>query len=359
MKRNRYCVIMAGGVGTRFWPISRTDKPKQFLDILNTGKTFIQNTFDRFSALVPVENFIVVTNAAYKDIVLEQLPQLKENQVLLEPVGRNTAPCIAYAAFRLKASDPDSVMIVTPSDHLVLDAGMFRNVVAEAADFASGNDSMVTIGVKPTRPATGYGYIQVSKPVDDKGINKVRTFTEKPNKELARLFLDSGEFFWNSGIFIWKTDTVLKALKEFLPEIHQSFASIGQHYNTPSEQHYIDEIYPECRAISIDYGVMEKAANVYMRAGEFGWSDIGTWGALYQHAQKDEWGNTDEGNTFTFDTHNCVIKIPGHKIAVIEGLDDYIVVDTDDVLMVCPKGGEQNVKKYIDSIRFAKGNEFI
>lgn len=359
MKNNRYCVIMAGGVGTRFWPISRAGKPKQFLDILNTGKTFIQNTFDRFSELVPAENFLVVTNAAYKDIVLEQLPLLKEHQVLLEPVGRNTAPCIAYAAFRLKAADPDALMIVTPSDHLVLDAGTFRSVVSEAADFAEKNDSLVTIGVKPTRPATGYGYIQVSKPVNQKGINKVRTFTEKPNRELARLFLDSGEFFWNSGIFIWKTDIILRALKEYLPEIHQSFASIGQHYNTPSEQEHIDGIYPECRAISIDYGVMEKAANVHMRAGEFGWSDIGTWGSLYQHAQKDEWGNTDEGNTFTFDTHNCVIKVPAHKIAVLEGLDDYIVVDTDDVLMVCPKNNEQNVKKYMDSIRFAKGNDFI
>lgn len=359
MDKNRYCVIMAGGVGSRFWPISRSAKPKQFLDILNTGKTFIQSTYDRFVRLVPPENFMVVTNAAYKGMVLEQLPQLKEEQVLSEPLGRNTAPCIAYAAFRLKSMNPDALMIVTPADHLVLDPEAFVGVVEEGAVFAKDNEALVTIGLKPTRPATGYGYIQVQKPVNEEGMNKVRTFTEKPNKELARLFIESGEFFWNSGIFIWKADIILKSIKEFLPDTHKMFASISQHYNTPAEQEHINTIYPECRAISIDYGVMEKAPNVYMRAGDFGWSDIGTWGSLYQHSQKDEWGNTDEGNTFTFDTHGSVIKIPKDKIAVIEGLDDYIIVDTDDVLMICPKKNEQNVKKFIDSVRFARGNKFI
>lgn len=350
---------MAGGVGSRFWPISRSNKPKQFLDILNTGKTFIQDTYERFAEIVPKENFLVVTNAGYKKLVLEQLPELTEDQVLSEPIGRNTAPCIAYAAFRLKSVNPEALMIVTPSDHLVLNPERFREVVGEAAGFAENNDALVTIGLKPTRPATGYGYIQAQKPVSEDGINKVRTFTEKPNKELARLFIESGDFFWNSGIFIWRTDVILKALKEYLPEVHQLFASIGQYYNTPEEQKHINAIYPECRGISVDYAVMEKAPNVYMRAGDFGWSDIGTWGSLYQNAQKDEWGNTDEGNTFTFDTHNCVIKVPNDKIAVIEGLDEYIVIDTEDVLMICPKKNEHNVKKFIDSVRFARGDEFV
>lgn len=359
MKKNIYCVIMAGGVGSRFWPISRAGRPKQFLDILNTGKTFIQSTYERFSRIVPPENFLVVTNAAYKGLVLEQLPQLGEDQVLSEPIGRNTAPCIAYAAFRLKAMNPDALMIAAPSDHVVLNPDIFAKVVEEAAGFAAKNDALVTIGLKPTRPATGYGYIQVQKPVIEEGINKVRTFTEKPNRELARLFVESGEFFWNSGIFIWKVDTILKSIKTYLPDMHQLFSSVSQYYNTPREQEFVNAVYSECRGISIDYGVMEKAPNVYMRDGDFGWSDIGTWGSLYHHAQKDEWGNTDEGNVFAFDTHNCVIKLPPEKIAVIEGLDDYIIIDTPDVLMICPKKNEQNVKKYVDSLKFANGEKFI
>lgn len=359
MNKNTYCVIMAGGAGTRFWPISREKRPKQFLDILGTGKTFIRSTFERFASFVPAENFLVVSNSGYKNLVLEQIPELKPEQVLSEPLGRNTAPCIAYAAFRLKSMNPQATMIVTPSDHLILNEPAFVEVVEEAVGFASSHDALVTIGLQPTRPATGYGYIQVEQPICRDGINKVKTFTEKPNLELAQVFINSGEFFWNSGIFVWKTDVILNAIHELQPETYGMFASIDNFYNTPSEQEYINRIYPECKAISVDYGIMEKADNVYVRCGDFGWSDIGTWGSLYEYSPKDDEGNTNSDEAVLFDTKDCVVRMPEGKLAVIEGLDDYIVVDTDDVLMICPKANEQNIKKFIDTIRFTKGNKFL
>lgn len=359
MNKNTYCVIMAGGVGSRFWPISRADRPKQFLDILDTGKTFIQGTYERFASFIPAENFLVVTNSSYKQMVLEQLPLLKEEQVLCEPLGRNTAPCIAYAAFRLQAMNPKATMIVTPSDHLILDGTKFASVIQEAADFAAHNDVLVTIGLKPTRPATGYGYIQAEQPINEHGMNKVKTFTEKPNREMADIFLRSGEFFWNSGIFVWQVKSILKPLKKFLPDTYQLFASIAGHYASPEEQGHINRIYPECRGISIDYGIMEKADNVYVRCADFGWSDIGTWGSLYRYARKDENGNTGDGNIIAFETKDCVIKVPKEKVAVIEGLENFIVVDTENVLMICPRSNEQNIKKFIDTVKFSKGDDYI
>ena len=358
MKDNVYCVIMAGGAGTRFWPISRSRRPKQFLDILDTGKTFIRSTFDRFAPFIPVENFLVVTNSVYKNLVLEQIPEIKATQILAEPLGRNTAPCIAYAAFRLKATAPDATMIVTPSDHLILDEQAFHDVVDEAVGFAASNDALVTIGVKPTRPATGYGYIQIGKHAEGTGIHKVKTFTEKPNLELAKAFLESGEFFWNSGIFVWKAKSILDAIAEFLPDTYQLFASIENEYGTTREQENIEHIYPECRAISIDYGIMEKADNVYVRCGDFGWSDIGTWGSMYEYSKKDDHGNAAV-NTIFFESERCLVRVPEGKLAVIEGLNDFIVVDTDDVLLVCPKENEQNIKKFIDTVKFTKGDKFI
>lgn len=351
---------MAGGAGTRFWPISRAARPKQFLDILGTGRTFIRSTFERFAPMVPAENFLVVTNSAYRDLVLEEIPELKAEQVLCEPLGRNTAPCIAYAAFRLRATDPDSVMIVTPSDHLILDPEAFRAVTGEAVSFAAAGNRLVTIGVRPTRPATGYGYIQAEQPIAPDGMNKVKTFTEKPNIELAKAFLASGEFFWNSGIFIWRTDAILDAVARLLPDTYQLFLSGEGVYATPGEQEFIDRIYPECRGISVDYGIMEKASNVYVRCGDFGWSDIGTWGSLYEYTPKDENGNTvNTGVSALFDTGGCVVKTRPDKLAVIEGLKDYIVVDTDDVLMICPRDNEQNIKKFIDTVHFDHGDRFI
>lgn len=353
---------MAGGIGSRFWPISRTSRPKQFLDILGTGKTLIRSTFERFLDIVPVENFIVVTNRAYKDLVLEQIPELEEHQVLTEPVGRNTAPCIAYAAFRLNAIDAGSDMIVTPSDHLIMNTAEFAKVINQSIDFINQErDAMMTIGIQPNHPNTGYGYIQVDtseKSEDD--IFKVKTFTEKPNLELAKTFVETGEFFWNSGIFIWKTDTILDQFAKLLPEMYMLFKSINKHYNTPTENEHIKQIYPECRGISIDFGIMEKAQNVYVRRSDFGWSDLGTWGSLYQYSQKDENGNVLPENNEVYNTSNSIIKTSNRdKLMVVEGLDGYIVVDTDDVLMICPRENEQNIKKYIEEVKFSKGEKFI
>ena len=332
MSSNKYCVIMAGGIGTRFWPKSRQSMPKQFLDILGTGKSFIRHTYERFAKMVPAENFLVVTNDKYKSLVLEHIPEIGEKQVLCEPVGRNTAPCVAYAAYTLLKRNPDAEMIVTPADHLILNEDDFRAIIAECLDFASEHDALMTVGIKPTRPDTGYGYIQVS---DDKPISKVKCFTEKPDIELARVFLQSGEFYWNSGIFVWKVHSIV-------------------------ERNVVEIAFSECRAISIDYGIMEKADNVYVRCGEFGWSDVGTWGSVYQHSRKDRYANAvPEEGCYLYDTRSSIVSLPKDKIAVISGLKEYIVVDTDDVLMVCPRSEEQNIKKFIDEVKFHNGDKHI
>lgn len=359
MSNSLYCVIMAGGVGSRFWPVSRMARPKQFLDILGTGKTFIQHTYDRFARQVPAENFLVVTNSWHKDTVLEQLPALKPEQVLCEPLGRNTAPCIAYAAFRLAKEDPGATMIVTPADHLIIDTETFTDVARSAVEFALTGDYLCTIGVYPTRPATGYGYIQVEMPIRKDAINKVKTFTEKPNRQLAETFVKSGEFFWNSGIFVWGVSSILRAFKDFQPDIYSLFESIGDYYGTPQEQEKIDAIYPECRSISIDYGIMEKADNVYVRCGDFGWSDIGTWNSLYRYSEKDENGNVNGTETVLLNTKDCMLRLSKEKLTVIEGLDNYIVVDTDDVLMICPRSNEQSIKNIVDEIKLSKGDKYL
>lgn len=350
---------MAGGVGSRFWPISRRSKPKQFLDILGSGKSFLRSTYERFVNIVPSENIFVATNTAYRDMVLSDIPELNPDHVLCEPLGRNTAPCIAYAAFRIRSINPEATMVVTPSDHLIINELHFCEVIQQCLDFVLKQDSLLTIGLQPTRPETGYGYIQVNKKETKGKFNKVKTFTEKPNAELAQVFVDSGEYFWNSGIFVWRVPTILKAFEEFLPEIYQTFASLRNAYSTPREQDGIDRVYPECRGISVDYGIMERADNVWVRCSDFGWSDLGTWGSLYQYTSKDAHGNTESADTFVFDTRNCIIRTPENKIAVIEGLEDYIVVDTDDVLMVCPRSAEQNIKRYIETVKFETGDKFV
>lgn len=353
-------MIMAGGIGSRFWPISRGARPKQFLDILGTGKTFIRSTYERFLPIVPTENFIVVTNSAYKDMVLEQIPELRPEQVLCEPIGRNTAPAIAYAAFHINSFAPGAEMIVTPSDHLIFDENHFREVVESCVDFVRNNDVLMTIGIKPTYPNTGYGYIQIEDGCDpNEGICKVRTFTEKPNLELAQAFLDSGEFFWNSGIFIWKTNVILDEIKKSLPDMYDLFDSVSEHYHTPQEKMHIGAVYSECRGISIDFGVMEKAANVYVYCSEFGWSDIGTWGSLYEFSPKNDYGNVMPTTNQFYDTTGCIVKAPDDKLVVLEGLHDYIVVDTGDVLMVCPRSNEQNIKRFIEEVKFKKGEKYV
>lgn len=355
-KREIYCVIMAGGVGTRFWPKSRKNMPKQFLDILGNGKSFIRMTFERFSARIAPENFLVVTNQNYKSLVLEHLPELKPEQILCEPIGRNTAPCICYAANYLNKIAPDSLMVVTPSDHYVADEKGFIDTLDACTEFAGANDVLMTIGINPTRPETGYGYIQRSSA---EPLSPVKCFTEKPNLEVAQAFIRSGEFLWNSGIFIWKTSAILSAVERYLPEMHSLFSSISASYGTVGESAAITDVFTRCRAISIDYGVMERADNVYVHSGDFGWSDIGTWGSLYQHSRKDKYANAKPAEgCYTYDTRNTIISLPQNKVAIINGLRDYIVVDTEDVLMICPRSEEQNIKKYIDEVKFNQGDKF-
>ena len=357
MNNNTYCVIMAGGIGTRFWPISRQATPKQFLDILGTGKSFIRSTYERFAPMVPNENFLVVTNKRYKAQVLEHIPELNESQILCEPIGRNTAPCIAYAAYTLQKLNPDARMIVTPSDHLILNEVDFREIISECVEYADKHDALMTVGIKPTRPDTGYGYIQTSS---DSSISRVKCFTEKPNLEMAQTFIESGEFVWNAGIFVWKLSSIIEAFSRHLPEHHVLFSAIVDDLATEREEAAIEGVFSECKPISIDYGIMEKADNVYVRCGDFGWSDVGTWGSVYQLSRKDAFANTKlGGSSYTYATRSSVISIPEGKVAVINGLRDYIVVDTDDVLMICPRSEEQSIKKYIDDVKFDKGDKHI
>ena len=360
MNSNQFCVIMAGGVGSRFWPISRRQRPKQFLDVLGTGKSLLRATFERFANIIPTENILVATNTAYRDMVLEEIPEIASSQVLCEPMGKNTAPCIAYAAMHIRALCPEATMVVSPSDHLIINEHHFCEVIQQCMDFVEEkNDTLLTIGLEPTRPETGYGYIQVNKHVASGKFNKVKTFTEKPNAELARIFADSGEYFWNSGIFVWKVPTILEAFREHQNETYTILDSIREHYGTPTEQAELDRVYPECGGISVDYGIMERSSNVWVRCSDFGWSDLGTWGSIYQHSSKDECGNTLRTGTFTFDTDNCIIKLPSDKVAVLEGLHDYIVVDTDDVLMVCPRKAEQHIKRFVETVKFETGDKHI
>lgn len=361
--RNNYCVIMAGGVGSRFWPLSRKEMPKQFLDILGTGKSFIRATFERFSPLIPTENFLVVTSERYKDLVLEHLPELNPEQILLEPLRRNTAPCIAYAANRIARENPRANMVVTPSDHLITGESEFHKIILEGLDFVNNNDKLLTIGIRPTRPETGYGYIQIDTENTEGTageIRQVKTFTEKPNLEMAQVFVDSGEFFWNSGIFVWSIPAILKAFGEYLPDIHELFTNGSETpYGTLKEQEFIDSIYPSCMNISIDYGIMEKSPNVYVRCGEFGWSDIGTWGSLYQHAPKDENGNVLGGRVLAYETNGTIVELSKEKIAVIEGLEDYLVVEQGNALLICRRDNEQKIRNYVEDVKYRFGKEFI
>ena len=347
--KDTYCVIMAGGIGSRFWPISREETPKQFLDILGTGRTFIQQTFDRFSPICPAENFLVVTSVEYKQLVLDQLPDLKAEQVLTEPYRRNTAPCIAYANAWIKKRNPQASIVVTPADHLVLKPEEFVDTINQGLDFVKNNDSLLTLGIKPHRPETGYGYIQVSEDSNKqlREIEVVKTFTEKPNLELAKAFYESGEFFWNSGIFLWSLKEIDKAFEAHLPEVKNLFERVRDKISTEEETESIASIYQECPNISIDYGIMEKANNVSVLTAEFGWSDLGTWSSLYEHSHKDENNNAiNTGKVLTYGSKNCVVNLPKDKKAVIQGLDDYIVAESHNCLLICPKSNEQQIRQF-------------
>jgi len=349
-----YCVIMAGGVGSRFWPKSRISYPKQFIDILGIGKSLLRQTFERFTPVCPVENFYVVTSLEYIDIVLKQIPELTPSQVLAEPFRRNTAPCIAFANIYIRHKNPNANIIVTPADHLIINESEFICAIHHSLNFVSKKDALLTLGITPSRPETGYGYIQVANEVDGFGgiFNKVKTFTEKPSLEIAKVFLDSGEFYWNSGIFIWSIKSIDKAFEEYLPDIHRFFSQIDNSINTPEEKQLIRKTYEECDSISIDYGIMERASNVYMQAVNFGWSDLGTWSSLHEISKKDIYENAViSGKTLLYKTKESIIDIPSNKIAVIQGLENYIVVDTKDALLICSKNNEQFIKQFTSDLK--------
>jgi mannose-1-phosphate guanylyltransferase len=363
MENKNYCVIMAGGVGSRFWPMSRTTFPKQFHDILGVGRTLLQMTYDRFLPVCPKEHILVVTNERYRDLVQQQLPDLTPEQILCEPFMRNTAPCIAYASFWIAERATDAQIIVAPSDHLILNNDEFRRVIDVSLAQAISSGNLVTLGIKPTRPDTGYGYIQWTDEKSgnpDSLIKRVKTFTEKPDIELARDFLESGDFYWNSGIFIWSLPTILHAFSAYLPDMFKAFSEGAGVYGTAAEKDFITRTYGICENISIDYGIMEKARNVNVVLGDFGWSDLGTWGSLHTHLAHDEFRNGTVGkNVLYYNCSNNVVHVAGDKLAVLHGLNGFIVVDTGNVLLVCKKEDEQKIKQFVNDIKIKKGEDWI
>ncbi|MEO8108480.1 MAG: mannose-1-phosphate guanylyltransferase [Ginsengibacter sp.] len=360
MNKNNYVAIMAGGIGSRFWPVSRMNYPKQFLDILNTGRTLIQSTYDRFSQYIPNENIYIVTSLQYRDIVAEQLPLLNPENILCEPSRKNTAPCIAYISYKLYQINPDSNLICAPADHLIMDNIAFIKVSLDALEFTEKNNALVTLGIKPLSPNTGYGYIQYEQHSITENIYKVKTFTEKPDIELAKNFLISGDFLWNAGIFVWRTKSIIAAFEKHLPEIHEVFDGAKKALNTPDEQEAINLIYPLCVNISIDYGILEKADNVYVIPSSFGWSDLGTWGSAYENLEKDYHANAvAANNAILFESANNVIHADNHKLILLQGLDDFIIVDTPDALLVCKKDKEQHIKEYLSEVKRNKGESFL
>jgi mannose-1-phosphate guanylyltransferase len=360
MQKHHYVAIMAGGIGSRFWPMSRTDHPKQFLDILHTGKTLIQQTFDRFAKFIPKENIYVITSKEYVSIVKNQLPEIPEENILGEPSRKNTAPCLAYISFKLQKKDPAAALIAAPADHLILDEEKFISVCENALKFVNHMNAIVTLGIRPVYPNTGYGYIQHDGLEAVPGVHKVKTFTEKPNLELAKTFIASGDFLWNAGIFVWQVKNILKAFEKFLPEMYEVFAAEKEKFNTLEEATALEEIYPQCTTISIDFGVMEKADNVYVIPASFGWSDLGTWTSAWENMPKDYLENAVAGkNVVIVDSTKCMVHAPDDKLLLLQGLDDYIVVDTKDVLMICKKEKEQEVKDFVSEIKRNKGEKYL
>ncbi len=359
MDNNRYCVIMCGGVGSRFWPFSKAALPKQFIDFFGTGRSLLQTAMDRIQGIVPLNNILLLTNESYAPLIKQQLPEIQDSQILLEPARRNTAPCIAWAAHHIKALNPDAKMMVAPSDHLIINVEKFRQSVLDAFDFIEGRDALVTMGIKPSRPETGYGYIQVGEPIQG-NFSSVKTFTEKPDENLARIFLESGEFFWNSGMFFWSADSILKALNTCAPEIDAVFERGRQYFGTAQEMEYINANFEACPSISIDFAVMEKARNVYVETVDFGWNDLGTWRSLYDNSPKNSDGNvTQKCKALMFNSHNNIVAIKGDKLVVASGLEGYIVADVDDALLIVPLEEEQRIKQYVNEVKSKFGDKYL
>ena len=349
-QQNNHLVIMAGGIGSRFWPMSTEERPKQFIDVLGVGRTLIQMTLDRFQGVCPMENVWVVTNERYAGLVREQLPELPVDHILQEPCRRNTAPCIAYVSWRIKMTDPKANVVVSPSDHIVTNVEEFRRVITSCLKFAGETDAVVTLGMKPTRPETGYGYIQAdltSNSPRNREIYRVDQFKEKPDLETAKHYISENNFFWNAGIFVWSVETIVNALRVYAPRINNIFERIQNVMGTPQEQETINKVYPDCDNISIDYAVMENAEEIFVFPADFGWSDLGTWGSLLLQSQRDMYGNGLIGkNIHTFECRNCVVHTTQEKKVILQGLDGYIVAEHDDTLLVCKLSEEQRIKQF-------------
>lgn len=351
---------MCGGIGSRFWPYSRARLPKQFIDFLGTGRTLLQMSYDRIADIVPASNILIMTNERYASLVREQLPMLSAEQILCEPARRNTAPCVAWAAWHIAARDPEASMIVTPADHVITREKEFERSVRAGLDFVENVDSLMTLGITPTRPETGYGYIQVGEHVRG-DISKVKTFTEKPDLELAKVFLESGEFFWNSGIFLWRAKHILEAMRTYAPDVAAVFdsANMKVYLDAAAEKEFIEQAYPGCKSISIDYAVMERANNVYVETVTFGWNDLGTWSALYDLSPKNEEANVMQNcNVLTYNSTGNIFAVRGDKLIVVDGLEDYIVADADGVLLICPKAREQKIKQMVTDAHLKFGEKY-
>ncbi len=351
---------MAGGIGSRFWPMSRTEMPKQFLDILNIGRTLIQATYDRFAKFIPAENIYIVTAEQYKDIVIKQLPELLVENILCEPSRKNTAPCIAFISYKLHQLNPNANLICAPADHLITETDSFIEVCKKALHFTAHIKALITLGIQPTNPNTGYGYIQYESMPVSENVFKVKLFTEKPDLELAKTFVASGDFLWNAGIFLWQVKNIIGAFEKNAPELHEVFDAEKEKFNTTAEKEMIERIYPQCVSISIDYAVMEKADNVYVIPASFGWSDLGTWASAYETFDRDYLENAVGGSdVMIIDATKNMVQVPHNKLVVIQGLDDFIVVDTADVLLICKKDKEQEIKNYVAEVKRNKGDKYI
>jgi mannose-1-phosphate guanylyltransferase len=358
MNKNLFVVLMAGGVGVRFWPYSRNSKPKQFLDVLGTGKTLIQSTFERFLPICPAENIYVVTHEEHAPLVKQQLPELQDHQILAEPMRKNTAACIAYASYKIYNTNPDAVIVVTPSDHLILKENEFRDVIKKAVDQAKAQDKLITLGIKPTRPETGYGYIQFHP--EKSFAKRVKTFTEKPELTLAKKFLESGDFVWNAGIFIWGAKAIIDAIHQYMPEMSEVFEDIRNKLGTAAEGEAISAAYPQCKNISIDYGVMEKARNVHVCLGDFSWSDLGSWASIHEISDKDTNNNVVNANALTYESRNCIIKGSPDKLIVAQGLNGYLIGEFGNVFIVCEKDKEEQFRRFVNDVKTnEKANEYL
>lgn len=354
--QNTYCVIMAGGIGSRFWPLSTSEFPKQFHDILGVGRTLIQQTYDRLLNVTTQDKIYVVTDKVYTELVKEQLPDLSDNQIIAEPLGMNTAPCVLYSSLKIEGIDPDANLVFCPSDHLILEPQKFANQVKLAIESIKDKDGLYTLGINPTRPDTGYGYIQFIE--SDEAVKSVKTFTEKPDLSLAEKFIQSGDFLWNSGIFIWKAKTILGGFKEFLPEMYDALNLIKSSLNSEKESDSIADVYPTLQRVSIDVGILEKFRKVYVIPSSFGWTDLGTWSSLYENSQKDTEKNVVFGGMVkAYNATGNIIKTNKEKALVVEGLDDFIIVDTNKALLICPLSSDQTIKKFVNDLKLAKGGD--